>query len=69
MVEAARASTLAATAAGGMDDGDLAKMFDERAAAMRAAAETMSAEDARLELLRIADAYHDQAKALRERRR
>ena len=52
-----------------MDYGNLAKMFEERAAAMRAAAESVSDPDARLELLRIADGYREQAEALRERRR
>jgi hypothetical protein len=52
-----------------MNDKDLANMFNERAAAMRAAAETVKDPDARLELLRIADAYENRAKALRERLR
>ena len=50
-----------------MDDEDLARMFEERADAMRTAADTVNDPEARLELLRIADAYRDRAAALRER--
>ena len=52
-----------------MDDEALAKMFDARAAALRAAAEAVVDQDAKTELLRIAAAYEDQAGALRARRR
>ena len=48
-----------------MDDEELARMFESRAAGLRSAAQSVHDPEARLELLRIAAAYEDRAKALR----
>jgi hypothetical protein len=52
-----------------MDAEELAAIFESRAAGLRAAAESVSETQARLELLRIAKMYEEQAQALRARRR
>ena len=50
-----------------MEDEELAQIFAFRAAGLRTAAKAVSEPEARLELLRIAELYEDQAKALRAR--
>jgi hypothetical protein len=52
-----------------MDDEELAETFETRAGSLRAASQSVSDPEARLELLRIANMYEEQAQALRARAR